>query len=182
MSRKYKFGDSNKLYFISFAVVYWIDLFIRKEYKEIILDSWRYCQSEKGLEIYGWCIMTSHVHMIVGSNDRPLDKIIGEMKSYTSRMLRKMIAQHPEESRRQWMTLMMEKAGTQNSNNNEWQLWQQHNKPIELFNADIFYQKLEYIHKNPVVAGFVEMEEDYLYSSARDYYKKKGLIELSYIV
>ena len=67
MSRKYKFGDNDKLYFISFAVVYWIDLFIRNEYKEIMLESWRFCQQEKELEIYGWCIMTSHVHLIVGS-------------------------------------------------------------------------------------------------------------------
>ena len=39
-----------------------------------------------------------------------------------------------------------------------------------------------YIHMNPVEAGFVEKAEDYLYSSARDFYGKKGLIELSYIV
>ena len=65
MSRKYKFGDNDKLYFISFAVVYWIDLFIRKEYKEIVIESWKYCQKEKDLEIYGWCIMSSHVPNLV---------------------------------------------------------------------------------------------------------------------
>ena len=61
MSRKYKFGDSDKLYFISFAVVDWIDVFVRKEYKDVVLESWKYCQENKGLEIYGWIIMTSHV-------------------------------------------------------------------------------------------------------------------------
>ena len=35
---------------------------------------------------------------------------------------------------------------------------------------------------NPVEAGFVEHEEDYLYSSAGDFYGKKGMIELSYVV
>ena len=182
MSRKYKFGDSTKLYFISFAVVYWIDLFIREEYKQLMLESWRYCQREKDLEIYGWCIMTSLVHMIVGGKGRPLDKIIGEMKSYTSRILRKAIAEHPAESRREWMTLMMEKAGTQNSNNSEWQLWQQHNKPLGILDLEMFFQKLNYIHRNPVESGFVDKEEEYLYSSARDFYDKKGLIELCYIV
>jgi putative transposase len=126
--------------------------------------------------------MTSHVHMIVGSKGRALDKIVGEMKSFTSRALRKAIAEHPQESRREWMMWMMDKAGTQNSNNNEWQLWQQHNKPIELFDREIFFQKLNYIHRNPVESGFVEREEDYLYSSARDFYDKKGLIELSHMV
>jgi hypothetical protein len=37
-------------------------------------------------------------------------------------------------------------------------------------------QKLNYIHNNPVEAGFVEKAEDYLYSSARDYAGMKGLL------
>jgi putative transposase len=181
MSRKYKFGDSDKLYFISFAVVYWIDVFVRKEYKEIVLESWRYCQNEKGLEIYAWCLMPSHIHMIIGSRGEELDKIVGAMKSFTSRTLRKAIAEHPGESRREWMTWLMERAGMRNSNNNDWQLWQQHNKPKELLTMEMFYQKMEYIHRNPVEAGFVENEEDYLYSSARDFYNKKGLVDLTYV-
>jgi putative transposase len=182
MSRKYKFGDSSELYFISFAVINWVDLFIRKEYKDIVLESWRFCQGEKGLEIYGWCIMSSHVHMIVGTTGRPLEKTIGEMKSFTSRSLRKAIENSPVESRKEWIMEMMKHAGLNNNNNNDWQLWQQHNQPIELRNAEIFHQKLQYVHDNPVEAGFVEKEEDYWYSSARDFYGKKGLIELSYIV
>jgi len=69
MSTKYKFKSQAQLYFVTFAVVNWIDLFIRNEYKDIMLDSWRYCQKHKGLEIFGWCIMTSHVHMIIGSHN-----------------------------------------------------------------------------------------------------------------
>jgi putative transposase len=182
MSRKYKFGDNDKLYFISFAVVYWIDLFIRKEYKDILIDSWKYCQKEKDLEIYGWCIMSSHVHMIVGTKERPLDKIVGEMKSFTSRSLRKAIEEHTGESRKEWILWMMKRAGLKNGNNKDWQLWQQHNQPIELLTIEMFYQKLQYTHYNPVEAGFVEHEEDYWYSSARDFHGKKGLIELSYVV
>jgi hypothetical protein len=40
---------------------------------------------------------------------------------------------------------------------------------------------MEYIHKNPVKAGLVEDEEDYLLSSARDFHNKKGLIELCFV-
>ncbi|MBK8671928.1 MAG: hypothetical protein IPN93_02760 [Bacteroidetes bacterium] len=47
MSRKYKFKDNEKLYFVSFAVVGWIDLFIRNEYKEILVESIKYCQQNK---------------------------------------------------------------------------------------------------------------------------------------
>jgi REP-associated tyrosine transposase len=53
MSSKYKFRDQTKAYFVSFAVVYWIDVFIRNEYRDIVLNSLKTCQSTKGLEIYG---------------------------------------------------------------------------------------------------------------------------------
>lgn len=120
--------------------------------------------------------------MIVGTTGRPLEKTIGEMKSFTSRSLRKAIEDNVGESRKEWLIEMMKQAGLDNNNNNDWQLWQQHNQPIELKNPEIFHQKLQYIHDNPVEAGFVEKEEDYLYSSARDFNGRKGLIELSYIV
>ncbi len=72
----------------------------------------------------------------------------------------------------------MERAGKRNSNNINFQLWQQHNNPIELNNQKMAWQKLEYIHQNPVKAGFVEKTEDYLYSSVRDYCGMKGLIDI----
>ena len=84
MSRKYKFHDQDKLYFISFATVHWIDVFVREEYKQIIIESWKHCQEKKGLEIYSWCIMTSHVHMIIGSKKEKLEVIVRDMKKHTS--------------------------------------------------------------------------------------------------
>ncbi len=75
MSRKYKFHDNDKLYFISFAVVNWIDVFIRDEYKQELIKSWEYCIEHKGLQVYSWCIMTSHVHMIIGTSHKNLDEI-----------------------------------------------------------------------------------------------------------
>jgi REP element-mobilizing transposase RayT len=178
MSTKYKFRDQDQLYFVSFAVVNWIDLFIRNEYKDIILDSWKHCQAKKGLEIYGWCIMSSHIHMIIGTNGEKLENIMRDMKKHTSIALKEVIKQHPGESRREWMLWMMERAGKKNSQNLEFQLWQQDNHPIELFDQKILQQKLDYIHNNPVLAGIVESPEHYLYSSARDYYGMKGLIDI----
>jgi putative transposase len=181
MSRKYKFRDSDKLYFVSFAVVYWIDLFIRDEYKKVVLDSWQYCMANKGMELYGWCIMTSHIHIIIGSHGDKLEKIMQNMKRHTSEMLHKTILNHKGESRKEWMLWLMERAGKKNSNNGDFQLWQQNNNPIELYNLKMAWQKLDYIHNNPVKAGIVEKAEDYLYSSARNYIGMKGLIEISYL-
>ena len=67
MSRNYKIRGQEKLYFISFATVNWIDVFIRREYKDIVVDSLNFCVENKGLQIYAWCIISSHVHLIIGT-------------------------------------------------------------------------------------------------------------------
>ncbi len=76
---------------------------------------------------------------------------------------------------------MMERAGKKNGNNSYWQLWQQHNKPIELNTNSILDQKLEYLHMNPVVSGFVIEPEYWKYSSAIAYAGSKGLLDICFI-
>ena len=124
--------------------------------------------------------MTSHVHMIIGSKNNKLEDIVRDMKSHTSTTLKKIITENPQESIKEWMLWMMERAGKKNSNNSDWQFWQQHNKPLEIKDQEMFDKILEYIHMNPVVAGFVSKPEDWKYSSAKDFCGLKGMIELSY--
>jgi REP element-mobilizing transposase RayT len=181
MSVRYRFKDQTKPYFVSFAVVYWLDVFIRNEYRDILLDSLRFCQKEKGLEIYAWCIMTSHVHLIIATNNEKLENIMRDFKSHTSRQLKKAIKNNIQESRKEWMLWMMERAGKKNSNNKSFQFWQQDNHPIELWDNYMMEQKLNYIHENPVIAGIVSKPEDYIYSSARDYAGEQGLLEIKLI-
>ncbi|MBN1186925.1 MAG: transposase [Bacteroidales bacterium] len=176
MSRKYKFRDQNAIYFVSFAIIYWIDVFTRPVYRHLLVDSINYCIHNKGLIVYAWCIMTNHVHMIIGTDDKKLQDIMRDLKGYTSRKLIKTIEENFQESRREWMLKMMKKAGQMNGNNEKYQFWQQHNHPIVLNNTDIFEQKLNYIHNNPVEEEIVENPEDYLYSSAKDYADEKGLV------
>lgn len=89
------------------------------------------------------------------------------------------IQNNPTESSKEWMHKMMVEYGNANSNNRGFQLWQQHNHPIALDTEKILHQKLDYIHNNPVEAGFVEVPEYWLYSSAVDYLsEKKGLLDI----
>ena len=181
MSKKYKFSDNSKLYFVSFAVTNWIDLFIRNEYREILLNSIRYCQKEKDLELYGWCLMTSHAHLLVGTKANPLSNIMRDLKRHSSEELHKAIIKNKTESRREWMLWMMERAAGKNSNSAKFQLWQPESHPVELTNGKIAHQKLTYTHYNPVEAGFVSKAEDWKYSSAIDYSGGKGLLDIIYL-
>lgn len=179
MSRAYKFHNPEGLYFISFATVGWIDVFTRRTYKETLIESIEYCQNNKGLELYAWCIMSNHVHMIVKAADGfVLPDIIRDFKKYTSKAIIKQIEENPEESRKEWMLAIFNNSGKFNSNNKEYQFWQQHNKPIEIYSAHVIAQKLDYIHDNPVEAGIVERAEHYLYSSAKNFNEEQGLLKL----
>ncbi len=182
MGRKYAIRNQESFYFVTFTVVYWLDVFTRIEYRNILLESIRHCQDEKGLNVGAWCIMTNHAHMIIGSEGKSnLEDIIRDMKSYTSRHIRKYMENNPLESRKDWMIWMMQRAGKKKSNNKDFQFWQQHNHPIELASNELIEQRLDYIHNNPVKAGFVETPSDWLYSSARDYEGRKGLLEIFYL-
>jgi len=182
MGRKYRIHDQQELYFVTFTVVNWVDVFIRDDYRQIVVDSIKYCQQNKGLQIYAWCIMTSHVHLIIGTDgSKKLEAIIRDLKSFTSRHMRLAIENHNGESRKEWMMWIFKQAGLRNSNNKDFQLWQQHNHPIELSKPDILKQRLAYIHNNPVAAGFVPEPENWKWSSAYDYCGGKGEIDIIFI-
>jgi len=176
MSRKYKFRDQSANYFVSFATVFWVDVFTRREYKDLMVDSLNYCIINKGLIIYGWVIMSNHVHLIMGTSDMNLQDIMRDLKKFTSKAIIDAIKANQQESRKEWMLNIFATAGFNNSNNKRYQFWQQHNQPIVLNNADIFEQKINYIHENPVKAGYVDNAIDYPYGSARDYADEKGLV------
>ncbi|MEO9477370.1 MAG: transposase [Cyclobacteriaceae bacterium] len=89
MSEKYKFDDPDGLYFVTSTVVHWIDLFTQKEFKHIIIDSLKYCQTNKGLIIHAWCLMPSHLHMIISSNNESLSGIMRDFKKFTTKAILK---------------------------------------------------------------------------------------------
>ena len=183
MSRKYKFGDHDRPHFITMTVVGWIDFFVRDEYREVFAESVKYCQVNKGLVVYGYCLMPSHAHLIIGRGDtHNLDEIIRDFKSFTSRAFHKLMmdTMRVHESRKEWMMPLLESYGTQNKNNKGFQFWQQHNKPIEIWSPEVFDQKLSYIHYNPVASGFVGQPEHWLFSSARNYAKMSAPIQIEF--
>lgn len=178
MSRNYKFHNPEGLYFISFATVFWVDVFVRRVYFDCIVENLNYCVDNKGMEIYAWCIMPSHVHLVFKSTIQKPDELIRDFKSYTSKQLIKLIEENIQESRQEWLLNSFKKAASANSNNTINQFWQQHNHPVELWSNNVIQQKIDYTHNNPVEAGFVEKDYEYLYSSARDYCDIKGLVKI----
>jgi putative transposase len=179
----YRIINQNETHFVSFSVVGWIDLFIRQVYKDLFLQSLRYCQLNKGLILNAWCIMTSHVHIIGRVEGGELSAVLRDIKKFTSTRLVAAIRENPNESRKEWMLDHFLEEGNKNSRNTDVQLWQQSNAPIHLYSPWFAMQKLAYLHNNPVKEGWVSRPEDYMYSSAGDYAspQARGLLKIEYL-
>ncbi|WP_372933815.1 REP-associated tyrosine transposase [Mariniphaga sediminis] len=172
MSRKYKFHNPDGVYFVSFAVQNWVDVFTRNEYKNILVENLRYCQEYKGLEIFAWCIMTNHLHLIIRAKEGHfLPDILRDYKKFTSKVLIKSITNNLQESRKEWL---LEQFKTSEG----FRFWRGDNKPVELWSNKVIDQKIDYIHQNPVEEGLVFKAEDYVYSSAVDYAGEQGLLNI----
>ncbi|WP_273567113.1 REP-associated tyrosine transposase [Maribacter halichondriae] len=181
MSWNYKFHNKVGAYFVSFATVNWIDVFTRRAYFEILEQSVSFCRKEKGMEVYAYCFMPSHVHFIFRSAHEDPSGVLRDFKKHTSRQLVKAIENNPQESRREWLIWMFERAGKKKSNVSDRQFWQHHNKPIELWSTKVIKQKIDYIHNNPVEAGFVTEPTQWKYSSARNFADDHTILEIDEI-
>ena len=62
---RYKISDQNAMYFTTFTVVNWIDVFTREDYRLEIVESLNYCIVNKDLTVYALCIMSNHLHFII---------------------------------------------------------------------------------------------------------------------
>ncbi len=92
MSRKYRFGADRHAHFVTFIVIDWIDFFIRNEYKEVFFNAIKHYQQNNGLEVYAYCIMTSHIHLILRSAAPDnLGETIRNLKGYISRVFHTML-------------------------------------------------------------------------------------------
>lgn len=162
----------------SSAVVGWLDVLTRNEYKDLIIETLEYCQKQKGMEIHAWWIMTNHIHLIFRSiNDQKPALLLGDFKRFTSRSITKAIQENPKESRKEFLLDFFKKEAEKSSTTTNYQFWRHDSKPIELWSNEVIQQKIDFIHNNPVEEEIVFRAEDYKYSSATDYAGEKGLLE-----
>ena len=177
---RYKIINQKGIHFLTLTIVEWIDLFTRQVYKEIIIDSLRYCQKEKGLIVYAYVIMPSHLHLILqAGGDDTLSKILQSLKAHTARAILKYLKNKKQpESRREWLLEHFAFNARKQKTHSQYQVWQSDNHPIDLYSPKVIRQKLRYIHYNPVVEKTVNRPEHYVFSSASNYTKGAGILDV----
>jgi len=184
MSSKYKAYDNQSPHFVTFTVVGWVDVLTREAYKKIICESLRYCIKEKGVILHAWVVMSNHLHLIISMKDgHTISDFVRDFKKFTAKEIISAIENNPQESRREWLLNMFRFAGSNNNSNTTNQFWQQDYHPVVLDTQEKFLQRLNYLHENPVRAGFVWDAIQYKYSSAIDYLSDRaGLLPIAPLV
>ena len=178
MAHGHQIKNQNALHFLTLTTVGWIDIFAYKRYKDLIVDSLNFCVLNKGLVVYSWVIMSNHLHLICGAKEPYLlSNLIRDFKSFTAKEILKEVQKNTE-SRKDWMLIVMRYHAANNIRNDEFQVWQQDNYPIELESPSWISQKLQYIHNNPVRAGITVLPKEYIYSSAKRYAGMEGLVSI----
>jgi putative transposase len=179
-SEGYKIRDQSSTHFLTFTVMGWIDIFSRKRYRDIIIDSLNYCKQNKGLQIAGYVIMTNHIHFIWTAKNNNLSDVVRDFKTFTSKAILKSIQEEPE-SRKDWLLYMFKFYANRTNENDVFKLWTSNNHPEAIYSQEFLISKLYYIHQNPVRVGIVAEPEHYIYSSATNYTNNKGIIEIDFL-
>ncbi len=169
---RYRIFEQEYPYFLTSTVVSWLPVFAHAPFVDIVLESWRFLQRERGVRIYGYVILENHLHWIASADD--LDEQVGRFKSYTARRI-------IDELQQRGFSALLEELRyfkLRHKIDQTYQLWQEGNHPQQIQGDEMMRQKLDYVHANPVRRGYVDDPVHWRYSSARNYAGAKGLIEV----
>ncbi len=173
---KHTIKKDEATYFLTSTIVEWADIFTRECYQEIIINTLRFYIKNKGLNVYAYCIMSNHIHMVVNTEmNFDLSDVIRDFKKYTSREIIRAIKEEPE-SRRKWLLDIFSTAADEHSKTKFYKVWQDGNHAIELYNEHFTWTKINYIHQNPIKAGLVTQAEYWKYSSAGHYQGMESIL------
>ncbi len=87
---RHRIIDQKGLNYLTMTVVGWIDVFTRQRYRDILLESLKYCREEKGLMVCAYVIMSNHVHLIAQAKQKAtqdLSAILGDFKKFTAKAI-----------------------------------------------------------------------------------------------
>jgi putative transposase len=167
---RYKIGETANPYFITCTIVGWQPAFTSPDLVEIVLDSWRFLRERERMSLLGYVVMENHLHFIgTGEN---LSKELGDFKSYTARC----IIDRLRETGRSSTLDLLRHFKLPHKVDREHQFWQEGSHPQMIADEAMMWQKLDYIHKNPVRRGYVDDPIHWRYSSARNYAKLPALV------
>ena len=177
MSDKYKIFDGDEVYFVTFTIVEWIKVLADDSCKYLIIDAIKYYQANKGLIVYGYCIMPNHVHMIIQAvGEFTISEILRDLKKFTARAIVNKLEQGKSEVHMEVLKQFSE-AGKLLKRITNFKVWQDGTMAKLVYSNKFLMEKLSYIHNNPVEYELCNTPWQYKLSYASNYIEKESLIK-----
>jgi putative transposase len=176
MTQKYPIAEPQGCYLLTLNTIDRVDIFIRPFFKQIIVESLNYFIEKKGLVVYGWCLMTNHLHLIAEPKDGfDLSALINDFKAFTAKIILEDLNTESD-IRRSWIMKRIKEAALFD----KLEVWENSDHPIQVDanERESVSECLKQIHNNPVRNKIVALPQDYLHSSARNYVGLKGLVNI----
>jgi putative transposase len=149
--------------FFTATILNWNYLLKDDNNKEIVIDSLKFLKKEGSIKVYAFVIMPNHIHLIWQIQDGYTQpKVQMRFMKFTAQQFKFGLIDNADP------TLQMFKV---NAKDREYQFWERNPLSVDLWSPDVFMQKLDYIHNNPLQEKWklAEQPADYKYSSARFY-------------
>jgi REP element-mobilizing transposase RayT len=151
-------------FFLTLTTKNWFYVFDRHRRWEIIAESLQYCQKNKGIKLFGFVFMLNHIHLVAMSED--IIEFLRSFKTFTSTEIHKNIKKTEPSIEKIFLTQGPGREARSGVKKNQFQLWQSSNMPKRIESESFLFQKLDYIHNNPVRKQYVAKPEDWYWSSA----------------
>ncbi len=162
-----------EIFFWTATINKWQHLLKQEEYKNVVLSSLNYLSSTVKIYVFAFVIMTNHIHLIWRTNEmNGKETAQGSFLKYTAHEFKKML------SKEEANTLPSYAVAASNKN---YEFWQRDSLAVHIYSKDVAFQKLNYIHNNPLAEHWQLAKDpcDYHYSSAR--YYEKNLNEFDFL-
>jgi putative transposase len=148
--------------FITVTCLEWKPVLQDDRFKEIIISSLSFLSKANRVTVYAFVIMGNHLHLIWQiMNEHTRDAVQRDFLRYTSQQILKILRN--EQSPIQHDLVV-------NARDRKHQVWERNSLSISLWSSKVLWQKIDYIHQNPVKAGLCKYSERYYYSCASFYY------------
>jgi putative transposase len=168
---RYKFAQSNAPHFMTCTVFHSIPVFTRPDTVNILLESFKYLIGD-GMKVYAYVMLENHMHLVAQSER--IDRDIARFKSFTARKLVQYLTANN-------VSMILEQLAfykKARKGDRSYQFRQEGVHPECIISGEMMRRKVDYIHYNPVVRGYVDRPEHWRYSSARSYLGLEGLLEV----
>ena len=169
---RYRVLDEQYPHFITATAIKWLPIFTRPEVMDIVLDSWRFLQKDSDFKLYGYVILENHLHLVAAS--KYLTNDVHRFKAYTAKEILSCL----RKLRANGLLSLMNKYKRPHKSESDYQVWEEGGHPQMIESEAVLWQKLDYIHQNPIKRGYVDLVEHWRYSSARNYSVMEGVIDI----